>query len=154
MQCGELSGDSANAAPSAGTILINSTARADFDRIIAVLSTVESVWHGVRYIRDELLQQAHGGSSPTAMTLPQNTADLLDMTLKLPEQDQGCKSSGRTATETYASAVVGLSLTGITNSPTNRCDLVYPAGMTGGFSQALTNDADLMAWIKEVMGDT
>jgi hypothetical protein len=84
-----------NSAPGMGslayTMLVNHTARADFERLIGVLTTIESAWRGVRYIRDELLQQARAGATLPPVTIRQTGANMLDIPLGLPGNGQGCK---------------------------------------------------------------
>ena len=130
---------------------MNHTARADFERIIGVLSTIESAWRGVRYIRDELLQQARVGAPSPAGATRQTGADRLNIALGLPESEHGRRSQGIDRADW---SVVGIGLSGVTNSvDDNQCDLIYPAGMSEGLSDAVTNDEDLMAWIKDLIGD-
>ncbi|WWC93859.1 hypothetical protein V866_000695 [Kwoniella sp. B9012] len=106
-----------NAAHSAGQVHLAKIARANFQRIIGLLDTLQSYWAGVRYIRGALLQKAEGATQITLLDNPNGVAS--------PEVPPALAAMWSGQSDT--SHLVGLSFTGTMNSPTdNFFSLLYP----------------------------
>lgn len=90
LQTDSLDGLDLSSSMSAGRILIHQTSRANFDRIIAVFNSLEVAWHGVRYIRDALLQRAEGIQQVDLVKQEQPLVDLDSILRNLPVESRQC----------------------------------------------------------------
>ncbi|WVF71755.1 hypothetical protein IAT40_006563 [Kwoniella sp. CBS 6097] len=104
---------------SAGRVHLTKTARANFQRVVGILTTLEKYWSGVRYIHSALMQKAEGVNS---VTLIKGEGESVN---DVPSPLAALWSGSPPATR---SGVVGLSFTGTMNSPTdNFFSLLYPS---------------------------
>ncbi|WVW83580.1 hypothetical protein I302_105601 [Kwoniella bestiolae CBS 10118] len=116
---------SSDDAHSAGQVHLAKIARANFQRIIGLLDTLQSYWAGVRYIRGALLQKAEGATQIT----------LLEDTNEVPGSDVPPALAAMWSGQSDTNHLVGLSFTGTMNSPTdNFFSLVYPKASAGAAS--------------------
>ncbi|WVQ99144.1 hypothetical protein IAU59_006276 [Kwoniella sp. CBS 9459] len=104
---------------SAGRVHLAKTARANFQRVVSIFTTLEKYWSGVRYIHSALVQKAEGVHSVTLMKGEGSSVE--DVPSPLAALWSGSPPANR-------SGVVGLSFTGTMNSPTdNFFSLLYPS---------------------------
>ncbi|WVR07284.1 hypothetical protein IAU60_004325 [Kwoniella sp. DSM 27419] len=96
----------------AGQVHLAKTARNNFQRVISILTTLQSYWFGVRYIRSTLMQKAEGVHTITLIDGDETQGDQ-----ELPSP-LAALWSGTTPPGGH-SGVVGLSFTGTMNSPTD-----------------------------------
>ncbi|OCF40432.1 hypothetical protein I317_05735 [Kwoniella heveanensis CBS 569] len=112
---------------SAGRVHLAKTARANFQRVVSIFSTLEKYWSGVRYIHSALMQKAEGVHSVTLIKGDGESVD--DVPSPLAALWSGSPPANR-------SGVVGLSFTGTMNSPTdNFFSLLYPSSAVTASAQ-------------------